>query len=219
LITPIQRIPRYLLLLRGVLKLTADEDPMRSDLKVALDQFDHIANDINESFRRKEARLRVIEVQEHLEGGKNLVTPTRYHLKDGCLRKMNKSALSLSTFKKCWFFLFNDLLIWTTIPNSKGNCKLKYMLELMDMTVKDVADNIAKNKEYVHMFEIQTKAKSFRVGCSAENDKKEWMDLLNEHIVNVHKNAATLQRQKPQQHPLAEKQTSLTHTLSSEGLV
>jgi len=178
-----------------------------------------IANDINESFRKKEARLRVVEVQDHLEGGKVLVTPTRYHLKDGCLKKMNKSTLTLSNFKKCWFFLFNDLLVWTTVPNSKGNCKLKYMFELIDMSIKDVADNPAKNKDFVFMFDIKAKERQFRVGCSNEADKKEWMDLLNEYIKNVNKNAATLQRQRPQPHPLVEKQTSLSHTLTSEGLV
>jgi len=132
---------------------------------------------------------------------------------------MNKSALALSQFKKCWFFLFNDLLVWTTIPNSKGYCKLKYMLELIDMEIKDVADNPTKNKDFVMMFDIKTKEKSFRVGCHSETDKKEWIQLLHEHIVNVHKNAATLKHARPHQHPMLEKHSSLTTSLSTEGLV
>lgn len=63
LITPVQRIPRYLLLLDSLIK---EFDPMHHALpalKHALDELKSVASNVNESCYSSEARSRVLEIQ------------------------------------------------------------------------------------------------------------------------------------------------------------
>jgi len=201
--------------------MTDSQDPMYKDMKTALETLEEIANAINESFRKKEARLRVLEVQEHLETGEQLVTPTRFHVKDGCLRKKKKSTIRIGDFTKFWFFLFNDLLVYTTIPNSKGFCKLKYMLPLIDIEVVDIPDHSkpSKAKEHCNMFEIKSNVKNLILAANSAAEKMEWLQSLKEFIETAQKKAATLKasRSTPSTSVIGKSSSSTNYIVGGEG--
>jgi hypothetical protein len=193
LILPVQRIPRYILLLKAIVKTLDKNDQMHASLTTALEHIEKVAGHVNDSVSMREARLRVLDVQEHLEGlTTSLVTPTRYDVKDGGLRKRynNSSLMKFIPFKKYWFFLFNDMLMYTTVPSASGNCKLKYILPLIDMKIADVSDGTIPKTDYV--FEIQGSVKSFQVAADSKEDKDGWMKALNETIDALQKNKSTL---------------------------
>lgn len=192
MIMPVQRIPRYLLLLKGIIKLTGEDKEEFPGLNKALEQVSKVAAEINDSFAKREARARVVEVHNHVEGVPDLVTPTRWHIKDGLLsKKFNKKGLHLNSFKKYWFFLFNDMLMYTTVPNKSGNCKLKYRMPLLDTTTVDLPDE----KDQKNLFQIQSASvKSFVVAAGTPQEKQDWMRVLNENIGNTLSNAATLKK-------------------------
>jgi len=113
-------------------------------------------------------------------------------------KEKKKSTLRIGDFSDFWFFLFNDILVYTTMPNSRGFCKLKYMLPLIDMEIVDVPDNVnpTKSKEHCHMFEIKSNVKGLILGASSQQDKIDWVQQLKEHIELSQKNAATLKASK-----------------------
>jgi len=192
LIMPVQRIPRYLLLFRALDRAVGVTHSMSTELKKGLKQLEDIANKVNASFDEKESRLRVVQIQSHLDYP-NLITPTRKHIMDGMLRKKNTS--SLKKFTKCWFFLFNDMLMYTTVPTAKGHCKTRHALPLMEMSVHDVGD-IHTSKTWFG-FEIKNLVKTIAVYTSSREDKEKWLKALQENIGIITRQSGTIQRVAP----------------------
>ncbi|XP_065177561.1 protein ECT2-like [Sycon ciliatum] len=67
LITPVQRMPRYLLLLQGIIKLTPDTHEDKSLLVEALEGFTQAAQRINEDKRIAEKRMAILHLQNVIE--------------------------------------------------------------------------------------------------------------------------------------------------------
>lgn len=85
-------------------------------------------------------------------------------------------------------FLFNDLLIYTTVPNARGFCKCKYSLPLHDMELADVSNT----DKVAHAFEIKGSVKSFVVMASSAADKLAWMTAIQQTKDALVKNSSTL---------------------------
>lgn len=195
MIQPVQRVPRYALLLRAIEKVTAPSDGSLSGIRTALAGVEAVALDINESFRRAEARARVLEIAAHIEGisAEELVTPHRFFVKDGQLdKKYNHSQFKLSEFNSYHFFLFSDLLLYTTSLSAKGFCKLKYSLPLHESDVADVAQS-----QVEHAFEIRGPVKAFVVRAASAADKAAWMTAIADTKAALTKNSATLRVARP----------------------
>jgi len=196
-ILPVQRVPRYLLLLKGIMKCTEETDVMFETLNNALNQVSKVTDDINHSIKTKEAQNRVIEVQNHLVGDKiTLVTPTRFHVRDGMLKKKkyNKLGRHFVNWKNLWWFMFNDCLLYTSIPNASGRCKPKYLLPFSQMDIIDLP-NTDKDQ---YMFELTgASTKKITLQASSYEEKISWMDSLREYIDTEKKNLSSLKRVQP----------------------
>ena len=68
LIQPIQRIPRYVLLLSDLLKFTEPSHPDYPLLEEALAKVQKIAKDINETKREDENMRKIVAIQRSIEG-------------------------------------------------------------------------------------------------------------------------------------------------------
>lgn len=68
LITPVQRIPRYKLLLEDVIKNTPDAHSDKRSLREALAQIDAVAWHINDQLREHDNALKMIDIQKSLQG-------------------------------------------------------------------------------------------------------------------------------------------------------
>eukprot|EP00466_Bigelowiella_natans_P002366 jgi/Bigna1/82802/fgenesh1_pg.97_\ len=101
LITPVQRIPRYELLLREILKNTPEEDVAGRDLtEKTYNQIRSIASHINEQKREMENFTKLIKIQ--IQKNRNKV-------------------------KERVVYLFNDILLWTNLRNEyKGHMEMKH---------------------------------------------------------------------------------------------
>lgn len=67
LILPIQRIPRYVLLLQDLLRHTESKHPDHDDLVQALKEMRQVADYINEKKREAEALNLVVRIQERIQ--------------------------------------------------------------------------------------------------------------------------------------------------------
>ena len=125
LIMPIQRIPRYVMLLKELLRCTTPHHPDHSLLSEAIERVGVLAQHVNESKRAAESRERVTAISEAfsragkkkgLPAGFELMSAARTWLRDGEIWEIDMRAdLKLRT---C--FVFNDLLVKAEASECEG---------------------------------------------------------------------------------------------------
>eukprot|EP00466_Bigelowiella_natans_P019571 jgi/Bigna1/146608/aug1.118_g21316 len=108
LIRPVQRVPRYRLLLEAYLKYTDEGHPDYQDLQEALISIQKTADMINKDVENQRQRAKVEEIQTKF-GLQGLVAPSRRFRLKGRLMKRNRKQ---GVFKEYLFFLFSDLLLY-----------------------------------------------------------------------------------------------------------
>ena len=91
---PVQRIPRYKLLLEDLLKKTPESHPDYLNLKKAHNVIDNVATFVNETIRQHEMFITMLEIQRFLTGfDEAVLIPGRTFIKRGRMKKVNKSSL------------------------------------------------------------------------------------------------------------------------------
>ena len=122
MIMPIQRVPRYRLLLDELIKFTPEEHVDLADLRKAIELIKNIASFINEKKRESENISEIASIQPRLKGVPfNLAHPLRkLHMKGELTRIAPSNAL-----EKRFFFLFTDMLLSTT-GDFNASSKLTY---------------------------------------------------------------------------------------------
>jgi len=127
LILPIQRIPRYVLLLTDLLQNTDKDHPDYDSLEKSTEAMKDVALDINTAIKKAEARAQCLHIQSLFDTKFNtkqlpfatLVEAHRVFIKDGQLLKQCRSERKIRRF-----FLFNDLLIYAHISGPPTERKL-----------------------------------------------------------------------------------------------
>lgn len=127
LITPIQRIPRYVLLLQDLLRNTEKSEKDHDMLVQAVKKVQVVADYVNEKKREAENLHAVYEIANHIVGYNKeqlgeLALPSRHYVRQGLLGVVEDISgitdsdierLSPSQFKDRYIFLFNDFLLNT----------------------------------------------------------------------------------------------------------
>lgn len=116
LITPIQRIPRYQLLLNDMLKHTWDFHPDYANLKSALEIVTETATAVDRMKEAFENTQKCVAVQAQLgKNVENLVSASRRFVREGLVGELNPTSKKLS---QRWYFVFNDIIIRCKPPST-----------------------------------------------------------------------------------------------------
>jgi len=120
LIMPIQRIPRYELMLKDLLKFTWPEHPDYDNLTKALDMVSHVNREINFKKKQSDYAIQIANVEKKVKGIQKspihkLVEPHRKLVKDGNLALINDNNKE----EQVQIFLFNDVLMITSRKKAK----------------------------------------------------------------------------------------------------
>jgi RhoGEF domain len=108
LIQPIQRIPRYSLLLADLIKRTDCEHADRANLERALELVSAVADEVNNVIKDSENARRMIQLQKRFAGHVSFVEPTRRLVAElKCGLVMHKKEKKIHGI----FVLFNDLIV------------------------------------------------------------------------------------------------------------
>lgn len=172
MIMPVQRVPRYELLLVDLLRHTEDSHPDRPCLEKALEKIKTIADHIDKSVEEYKHYEAVMQIQKKLSGKIKLLQPGRKLIKEGILVKTCRK-----TKKSRMFWLFSDLLIYA-IPQVAGIYTLRYQIPMYSTIMEDVPDDEEKGNKF--SFLIISKIKSFKVTASSQVEKVEWLIALNQ---------------------------------------
>ncbi|XP_072550679.1 rho guanine nucleotide exchange factor 17-like [Salminus brasiliensis] len=127
MIKPVQRIPRYELLVKDLLKHTPEDHPDHPFLLDAQKNIKRLAEKINKGRRNAEEverETRVMqEIEAHIEGVEHILNPQRKFLR----QEMVMEAKSVGGKKDRSLFLFSDLLICTTLKRKSGSLRRSSM--------------------------------------------------------------------------------------------
>ena len=201
LIQPVQRIPRYLLLLRSLLgQLGPNSAAEHSAFTTALASLSALASAINSSLHMHSSYQRVsILAARILDPPFPLAQSHRYYILDGVLNKKfaHAGVLKLQQWKRYWFLLFNDCLIYTTVAADRSSTvKVKHVLFLDMMRVKAVDDcgptassgsgggssSGSKAGDGRWGFEVKSSVKCVVCSCDTEDERDRWVASLKDAI-------------------------------------
>eukprot|EP00003_Mantamonas_plastica_P005724 TRINITY_DN1466_c0_g1_i12.p1 TRINITY_DN1466_c0_g1~~TRINITY_DN1466_c0_g1_i12.p1 ORF type:complete len:1222 (-),score=469.78 TRINITY_DN1466_c0_g1_i12:54-3719(-) len=138
LIMPVQRIPRYNLLLRDFIKPTIESHPDMENLMLAADQMDQVGRTMNESIAGSQDRIKMISIQDSLVGEfEPIVDAYRTFLAEAhCVTADEGRPISL--------FLFNDILIFA-YPLKRDKYQFHERVELMSSRLIDMPATLFQN--------------------------------------------------------------------------
>ena len=178
LITPIQRIPRYLLLLEAMYKHSTKQRFLnrivQEQIQSALEDVKQLADSMNARYDKNEARVRVLQIQEMLFNNKiNLVDSRRYYVRHGALKKRwNNTSFKYKNHRKYLFVLLNDVLLYAARPSATHeHCSVKKVLALRETHIVDLPDTA----EVQNSWAIHNHSKSIEVYAASSHEKALWL--------------------------------------------
>uniref|UniRef100_A0A3Q3J7Q9 Phosphatidylinositol-3,4,5-trisphosphate-dependent Rac exchange factor 1 n=1 Tax=Monopterus albus TaxID=43700 RepID=A0A3Q3J7Q9_MONAL len=195
LLTPIQRICKYPLLLKELLKRTPKKHADYPAVEEALQAMKAVCSNINETKRQMEKLEALEQLQSHIDGweGTNLTDICTELLLHGNLLK-----ISAGNIQERVFFLFDNLLVYckrkSRVSGKKSTKRTKSMngplyvfrgrinTEVMEVeNVEDgTADYHSNNYTVTNGWKIHNTAKNKWFVCMAKNaeDKQKWLDAI-----------------------------------------
>eukprot|EP01088_Endostelium_zonatum_P021255 TRINITY_DN827_c2_g1_i1.p1 TRINITY_DN827_c2_g1~~TRINITY_DN827_c2_g1_i1.p1 ORF type:complete len:843 (-),score=218.65 TRINITY_DN827_c2_g1_i1:33-2561(-) len=184
LIQPLQRICKYPLLLKELVKVTESTHVDYQNLTLSVDKIKEVVDKINERTRQVENVIRMQEIEKTLisktaSTSDWLVTSTRFLVKTGTLLRLKSSKKSgsdsvrhataadfenLSSGSLVTCFLFNDLFIITTLADKKPQKNqagplytVEYQMPLNAIVIKSseqIFDGFETREELQKVFEV-----------------------------------------------------------------
>jgi len=152
LIQPVQRVPKYILLLRDLVKYTPSHHCDYLSLQKALAQMEKVADHLNEEKRKAETAAKLVTVQGKLLNFDDKMYGTlwqdgRKFLREGTLLQMYCNGPG-SESRYGYFFLFSDILIHTKQKNKMYKVENVYKIEDIPfaMEVKTTSDVVEENQ-------------------------------------------------------------------------
>ncbi|MCJ8743206.1 hypothetical protein PDJAM_G00091200 [Pangasius djambal] len=112
-----------------------------------------------------------MQVQCSLNGHHEIVQPGRVFLKEGTLMKLSRKVM-----QPRMFFLFNDILLYTT-PVQSGQYKVNSMLSLAGMKVSKPSQEAYQNE-----LNIESVERSFILSASSATERDEWLEAIDTAI-------------------------------------
>jgi len=197
-IKPVQRIPRYRLLLERIVKLarSADKSFSESDMNSllqSLEVIESIAAKLDHDMRMKEKRLMVVELQQKLfKNREELVTASRFFMRKGVLR-VNLQPEKGKSYKRYHCILFNDLLIIGALFAGRFRVKLRLDISRMSVMEAESNSNMEGDGFVIEYANESDQQQRIFVSCTdTEEEKSGWINDLLECLEAVNRNRRSL---------------------------
>ncbi|XP_047246287.1 FYVE, RhoGEF and PH domain-containing protein 4-like isoform X2 [Girardinichthys multiradiatus] len=172
MLEPVQRVPRYEMLLKDYLKKLPEENPDYELASKSLEAISMAAIHSNSAIHKAENLRRLLEIYEMV--GEEVVNPTNEFLKEGRLLKL--AARNTSAMER-HVFLFNNFLLC---------CSAKFSLVGQRFTVRcrigvdGMQAQQTTNEDYPYTFQVSGKEKTLELQASSEQERDEWIKAIQE---------------------------------------
>ncbi|KAJ1525738.1 hypothetical protein ONE63_008946 [Megalurothrips usitatus] len=190
MLSPIQRIPRYELLLKDYLKKLSEDSNDRGDTEKALHLVSTAANHANEAMKKISQFQQLLEIQENISGAVDLVSPTRELLKEG---KVQKISARSGDHQERYLFLFSDVLLLCSprlISNrviSGPTYRLRVKFDVETLQVLEGDDIETENTFYV-----RDHSKNVELYTQTCEEKVAWLESLCTAMQELYRRKSSL---------------------------
>jgi FYVE/RhoGEF/PH domain-containing protein 5/6 len=177
LIEPVQRIPRYRMLLEQLIKYTSEDHEDFISLTKALVHISEVASGNNEAIRQRENKEKIMSIMMSIE------PRSRVNLLDDNDRKLIHEGVLLRqtrrTQKEFQFWLFNDKLLYGEILPGLNLYTLNHYIDLATCRISP-GDPTVENFEL--SFVVESPEKSFVVWAKTTGSRLEWLSNISNTI-------------------------------------
>ncbi|XP_068573041.1 FYVE, RhoGEF and PH domain-containing protein 3-like isoform X2 [Cebidichthys violaceus] len=184
MLEPVQRVPRYEMLLSDYLKKLPRDNPDYDLAHKSLQTISMAATHSNSAIHKAESRKRLLEIFE-MVGEEEVVNPTNEFLREGRLLKL--AARNTSAMER-HLFLFNNFLLCCTPKFSLVGQRftVRCRIGVDGMQVQQTT-----NEDHSHTFQVSGKERTLELQASSEQDRDEWIKVIQEAIDIFLKNHQT----------------------------
>ena len=179
LIQPVQRVPRYKLLLEELLKLTPASHPDHESTTASLAAISRLAVGVNEAVRRREAVEKVVELEKRFVGNVELQSPGRWYVRDGKMSKQSRHGKETVTV-----ILFNDALLYaekklvTSVTSVTSEKKLADGGKLSLRRLLTPIDKVERSSGNACELQVFSPEKSLALTAASTQERDEWVAAI-----------------------------------------
>ncbi|XP_056271952.1 FYVE, RhoGEF and PH domain-containing protein 4a isoform X3 [Pseudoliparis swirei] len=176
MLEPVQRVPRYEMLLKDYLKKLPQDDPDRQNSEKSLEIIATAATHSNSAIRKSDNLKKLMEIYEMLGEEEDIVNPSNEFIKEGHILKL--AARNTSAMER-YLFLFNNMLLYCVPKFSLGGPKytVRTRIGIDGMKVLETA-----NEVYPHTFQVSGKERTLELQASSEQNKADWIKAFRKTI-------------------------------------
>ncbi|CAL8325158.1 unnamed protein product [Merluccius merluccius] len=188
MLEPVQRIPRYELLLKDYLKKLPEDAADRKDTEKALELISTAANHSNAAIRKMEKMHKLLEVYERLGGEEDIVNPANELIKEGHIKKMSAKN---GTAQDRYLYVFNNMVLYC-VPKLRLMGQKFSVRERIDIAGMEVQENVKQNLP--HTFAIIGKQRSLELQARTAEEKEDWIQVILATIERHKQNSETFNK-------------------------
>ncbi|XP_076152660.1 FYVE, RhoGEF and PH domain-containing protein 4 isoform X1 [Alosa pseudoharengus] len=189
MLEPVQRVPRYEMLLKDYLKKLPEDDSDRRDAENSLNMISMAATHSNSAIRKMENLKKLMEIHEMLGGEEDIVHASNELIKEGHILKL--AARNTSAMER-YLYLFNNMLLYCTPKFSLVGQKYTVRTRIGVDGMKVVETS---NEGHSHTFQVSGKERTLELQARSEQDKEDWIKVLNQTIEIFQQKNETLKRE------------------------
>uniref|UniRef100_A0A672PX55 FYVE, RhoGEF and PH domain-containing protein 4-like n=1 Tax=Sinocyclocheilus grahami TaxID=75366 RepID=A0A672PX55_SINGR len=183
MLEPVQRVPRYEMLLKDYLKKLPQDHIDRRDAEKSLEIIAMAATHSNTAIRKTENLKKLLEIYEMLGEEEDIVNPSNELIKEGHILKL--AARNTSAMDR-YLYLFNNMLLYCVPKFSLVGQKftVRTRIGIEGMKVMETY-----NEDYPHTFQVSGKERTLELQASSKQDKESWIKAFQETIhISLQKN-------------------------------
>ncbi|XP_038199956.1 FYVE, RhoGEF and PH domain-containing protein 2 [Arvicola amphibius] len=185
MLEPVQRIPRYELLLKEYVQKLPAEAPDRADAQRALDMIFSAAQHSNAAIAEMERLQGLWEVYQRLGLEDDMVDPSNTLLREGPVLKI---SFRRSDPMERYLFLFNNMLLYCVprVLQVGAQFQVRTRIDVAGMKVRELTD-----AEFPHSFLVSGKQRTLELQARSREEMISWIQACQAAIDHVEKRSET----------------------------
>ncbi|KAJ7426668.1 FYVE, RhoGEF and PH domain-containing protein 2 [Willisornis vidua] len=185
MLEPVQRIPRYELLLKDYVRKLPPESPDRGDAEKALEMIFMVAKHSNAAIAEMERLQNLWVVYQRLGLEDDFVDPSNELIKEGPIQKV--STRNNSTSEK-YLFLFNNMLLYCVpkVIQVGAEFQVHLRMDVDGMKVRELKDT-----QFPHTFLVSGKQRTLELQARSGEEMNAWIKAFQDAINKKEKRSET----------------------------
>lgn len=185
MLEPVQRIPRYELLLKEYVQKLPAQAPDRADAQKALDLIFSAAQHSNAAITEMERLQDLWEVYQRLGLEDDIVDPSNTLLREGPVLKI---SFRRRDPVERYLFLFNNMLLYCVprVIQVGAHFQVRIRIDVAGMKVRELTD-----AEFPHSFLVSGKQRTLQLQARSQEEMISWMQACQAAIDQIEKRNET----------------------------